>query len=144
MKQIPSFSADIVWARDGFEPDFSNVDKLYDNILKFDPDALLLPRFGFYPPDWWLQEHPEAVGLFSDGAQGSFSVASKEWRDLVEKSLKLYVDYCEQKYGDSIIGYHPCGLSTAEWFYEKTWEEVHSHFEEPFRTGFTEWLKNKL
>ena len=138
-----TFTVDFVWAREGVKPDFSSVDELYDNILKFDPDALLLPRFPVHPPKWWIKEHPEALGVFSDGTQDSFSVASKQWRSLVQKSLQQYIRYCEKKYGDHIIGYHPCALQTAEWFYKRSWESVHSHFEEPFRAGFAEWLQTK-
>lgn len=138
----------IPWAPPGGGPadfPYSLVDKVVQVFLKADPQALLLPRLYLSaPPAWWLKEHPDQRMLFSDGKSiGIASMASEAWREDVLMNLRGYIRYWEEKHGDHVLGYHPSGQHTGEWFYNRSWEPVHSGFEEPMRKGFAEWSKNR-
>ena len=140
---IQSFDVGMPWPKPGEEADFSGVDAILDAMVANDPEVLMLPRFGVLPPSWWYEEHPGHQMLFSDGQKGQFSVASETWRNDMERHLRAFVRHCEAKYGANMLGYHPCGQHTAEWFYDRSWEPVHNGFEEAFRSGFAAWARRK-
>ncbi|MCX5768836.1 MAG: beta-galactosidase [Candidatus Hydrogenedentes bacterium] len=140
---IYSFGMPMPWPRAGTEPDFSEVDRTIETTLREDPQALLLPRFDMIPPGWWLDEHPGDRMLFDDGATVSVSVASEAWRAEMQTHLRALVRHCEAKYGDHILGYHPCGQHTGEWFYERSWEPRLSDFSPAMNTGFRNWVQAK-
>jgi len=140
---IQSFSIDMPWPKPGEEPNWRGVDDPIDLTLANDPEALLLPRFGCGPPGWWLQEHPSEQMRFSDGATVSWSMASELWRAEFPEHLRALVRHCEEKYGDHMLGYHPCGQHTGEWFYERSWEPVLSDFSEPMSAGFRAWAAER-
>jgi len=140
---IHSFVASMPWPRPGEAPDFSGVDEVIDMTLEADPDALLLPRFGMAPPDWWHEKHPGNRMVFSDGREEFFCVASAQWREDFPTHLAAFVRHCEEKYGDHMLGYHPCGQHTGEWFYERSWEPVVSDFSPAMREGFRAWLRER-
>jgi len=132
------------WALpDGNSPDYSVLDSGIRTVLEADPNAFILPRVNVTEPGWWIEKHPDQRMLYSDGPWTKASIASKIWRQDVLENLRSFIRHCEEKYGDHIIGYHPAGQETDEWFYFRSWEPVHNSFEEPFRQGFVEWLKNK-
>ena len=55
--------------------------------------------------------------------------------------LRALVRHCEKEFGDHILGYHPCGQHTGEWFYERSWEERLSDFSPAMNMGFRKWLQ---
>ena len=126
---IYSFHVPMVWKTKGRRPIYStlydidskkksyeNIDEIFDNVIKLDPKALIIPRFYLHPPIWWLDENPEEKMLFSDGQTSRVCIASDKWRDYVKVSVKEFVKHCEKKYGEYIIGYHPTILNTGECF----------------------------
>ncbi len=153
---IYSFHVPMVWKTKGKNPVYSTlykidskkksyekIDKIFDNVIKSDPKALIIPRFYLHPPIWWLNKNPEEKMVFSDGQTNRVCIASAKWRDYVKVSVKEFVRHCEKKYGDKIIGYHPTILNTGECFYERAWENVFSGFEKPLEKGFAKWIANK-
>jgi len=141
-----TFGLPMPWPRPGEEPDFSDVDRMMQIILDHLPDALVMPRFSITAPHWWLDANPGNEMLFSDSEDNPdhvrwVSMASSAWRAEYPVHLKRFVEYLETHWGDHVMGYHPCNLSTAEWFYKRSWEPVHSGFEEPMRLGFIQWLQ---
>ncbi len=153
---IYSFRVPLIWKTTGANPVYSTLydvvttgnyyaplDKVLDDVIKLDPNALIIPRFYLHPPIWWLEENPEEKMLFSDGRANRICIASTKWRNYVKNSVKEFVKHCEKKYGNKIIGYHPTLLNTGECFYERSWENVFSGFEEPLRIGFANWASNK-
>jgi len=138
---IHSFGIPMPWPRPGEAADFSGVDAAVDMTLDADPEALLLPRFGMGPPEWWHEEHPGNRMVFSDGREEYFCVASEAWRADFPEHLAALVRHCEDKYRDHMLGYHPCGQHTGEWFYERSWEPVVSDFSPAMRDGFRAWLR---
>lgn len=137
---IHSMNMPFPWPRRGEEYDWTGVDQAIEWTLAHDPDGLLLPRIGLYPPAWWMEEHPEAAQLFSDGKTEFWSMASTAWLADLEPHLRALVRHCEDRYGDHMLGYHPCGQNTGEWFYGRAWEPVLSDFSPAMTEGFRNWL----
>ena len=133
----------MTWPKPGQEPDFSQADSSLQSILEIDPDALLLPRFGMAPPGWWLDEHPDDKMLFDDGKTHGWSMGSEAWREEMQEHLRALVRHCEAKYGDHMLGYHPCGQHTGEWFYYRSWEARLSDFSPAMSKGFAKWAQAK-
>ncbi len=138
-----SFGIPMPWPEAGKEYDFSEVNRCIGTTLQHDPDALLLPRFGMAPPEWWLAQHPDDRLLFDDGQTVSMSMASEAWRTEMQVHLRALVRHCEKEFGDHILGYHPCGQHTGEWFYERSWEERLSDFSPAMNMGFRKWLQTR-
>jgi hypothetical protein len=140
---IHSFGIDMPWPEPGQQPDWSGVDVMMETTLHCDPQALLLPRFGCAPPEWWLKAHPDDVMRFSDGKTGSMCMASEAWLKDCLVQVRALVRHCEEKYGDHLLGYHPCGQHTGEWFYERSWEPVLSDFAPAMSAGFRRWVRER-
>jgi beta-galactosidase len=140
-----SFSVPMPWPGPGEDRDFSRADQAFETLLGIHPEALCIPRFSCMPPAWWLKAHPEDAMLFSDGERSRhyMSVASEAWRTEMRVHLRAFIRHCETRWGDHVIGYHPCGLSTAEWFYGRAWEPVFSGLEGAMEKGFREWAMKK-
>jgi hypothetical protein len=138
---IQTFGIDCPWPRPGEAPDFGATDKAIELTLSADPQALLLPRFGMAPPAWWQEAHPGDRMLFEDGKVEDFTPASAAWRRDFEPHLRALVKHCEEKYGDHMLGYHPCGQHTGEWFYQRSWEPVLSDFSPAMGAGFQAWAR---
>jgi beta-galactosidase len=142
---IVSFTIGMPWPREGEEPDFrARVDHWVDAVLEANPQALLLPRFGTTsPPDWWVAEHPDDIMLYDDGSRRLASVHSLAWREAAARQVSALVAHLERKYGDHVLGYHPCGQHTGEWFYEKMWEGRLTSLEPVAETAFRRFLSEK-
>lgn len=138
-----SFGIPMPWPKPGEEYNFAGVDRAIQATLAADPDGLLLPRFGMAPPAWWLDEHPDARMLFDDGRTDGFSMASQEWLADALVHLRALVRHCEARFGKNMLGYHPCGQHTGEWFYERSWEPRLSDFSPAMERGFARWLERK-
>lgn len=141
---IHSFGIRMPWPRPGKKPDFTRVDRTLDCVLRADPNGLLLPRFGVEPPAWWIKGHPGHAQTFADGSRGrNVCVSSEPWRREMLRNVRRLVEHCEAKYGDHMLGYHPCAQNTGEWFYPRVWEAKHSGFSKAAREGFVAWLRAK-
>jgi len=138
-----SFGIGMPWPKPGEQPDFARVDEAIEQVLRADPDGLLLPRFGVHPPGWWYDAHPDEALKFDDGSRRPVCAASQIWRTEMVEHVRRLVAHCEQKYGDHMLGYHPCAQHTGEWFYPKTWHARHSGFSPAMQRGFAAWLKRK-
>jgi beta-galactosidase len=138
-----SIGIDMPWPRPGQPNDFSDVDDKMDQVLRADPQALILPRFGVAPPEWWYDQHPDDAMQFDDGRRRLISVASPDWRTAMVEQVRQLVAHCEQKYGRHIFGYHPCAQHTGEWFYERSWEGRHAGFCPTMKRGFANWLRQR-
>ncbi|MBI3923514.1 MAG: beta-galactosidase [Armatimonadetes bacterium] len=135
------------WFKEGESPDFSkhDVDVWVEKALAANPNALLLPRFPTdWPPEWWRKDHSEDEMLFGDGKRnGPASIHSAAWRRDASRQIAILVKHLEEKYGDRIVGYHPCGQTSAEWFFEGMWDGRLASCEGAAREGFRRFLKGK-
>jgi hypothetical protein len=140
---IHSFGIPMPWPRDGQAPNYSGVRQAFEATLKADPDALFLPRFGMGAPGWWQEAHPDECLTFDDGQKRSECPASTLWREESLRHLRALVRYCEAHYGGQMLGYHPCGQHTGEWFYQRSWEPRLSGFSPAMAAGFRRWLREQ-
>jgi beta-galactosidase len=131
------------WPQDGKAPDYTATDAAIDHILSLDPQHLMLPRIGLEAPPWWREAHPGLGQVYDTGNMPMVSPASEEWRRDAEEALRLLIRHLEGKYGEHMLGYHPCAQSAGEWFYDHTWEKIMPCFEEPFRQGFAQWAQSR-
>lgn len=130
--------------------DFSMVDHYCDRILAANPQALIIPRLEMDAPVWWLDENPdermrwEHVAPKDRAANWQWaSPASRKYRREACEALRAVVRHLEEKYGNSIAGYHPAGQNTQEWFTANTWLTGHADYSPAARNAFRLWLREK-
>ena len=140
---IHSFIIPTPWPQPGEEPDYSGVAKAFEATLRADPDALFLPRFALSAPGWWQKEHPDECLRFGNGETHDECPASTLWRKECLVHLRRLVRFCEDNYGDQMLGYHPYGQHSGEWFYQRSWEPSLSGFSPAMTAGFRRWLRDR-
>ena len=64
------------WPAPGQPADWKTVDDACDDILKANPNALLIPRISINPPDWWQKAHPEEMMRWEDSPGGDHPATS--------------------------------------------------------------------
>ena len=138
-----SFPIDLPWPKPGQPADWSAVDLACQQVLAANPRALLLPRMGMTPPDWWQEEHRDDVMQWENGRRGLAVVASPVYRRDAAERLRDLVAHLEARFGDHVAGYHPCGQNTGEWFYEGTWETPLSGYAVADQIAWRLWLKGR-
>jgi len=131
------------WPKEGEDPDYGGAVAAFEATLKADPDALFLPRFGMGAPGWWQEAHADHCLTFDDGQTKSECPASTLWREETVRHLRGLVRFCEDHYGEHMLGYHPCGQHTGEWFYQRSWEPRLSGFSPAMAAGFRRWLAGR-
>ncbi len=136
-----SYPCPMPWPKPGAEADWSGADAACETVLRANPNALLLPRLGMNPPPWWREAHPDDVMQWEDGRRDHMVVASPRYRRDAAERLAALVTHLEEKFGDHVAGYHPCGQNTGEWFYEDTWRRPLSGYAPADAAAWKEWLK---
>lgn len=138
-----SYPCPMPWPKPGVEADWSGVDSMCEQVLRANPNALLLPRMGMNPPPWWREAHPDDVMQWEDGRRDHMVVASPQYRRDAAERLAALVTHLEEKFGDHVAGYHPCGQNTGEWFYEDTWRRPLSGYAPADAAAWKAWLKKR-
>ncbi len=106
--------------------DFGQLDDRIRMVLDNCPEGYIFPRLYLSAPEWWLDQHPEAVVTYDpgDGQPKPFLQAGRRvpcwaspaWRAFVDEGLaKLYAFVNAQPYADRVIGYHLASGTTEEW-----------------------------
>ena len=117
---IVSYICGDSWTGSGEDCDFAELDAMSDRILRANPKALLVPRFGLDAPEAWLRRHP-AARMRYDCTTGQVSrmasVSSPEYRKAACRHLRALIAHMQARYPLSFAGVHPCGQQTHEWFY---------------------------
>jgi len=136
-----SFPIGMPWPEPGKPVDWKTVDASCRMVLKANPQALLLPRVPCDPPRWWQEAHANETMRWEDGSRQHHGVpASAVYRRDLCQQLDRLVRHLEEKFGDRVAGYHPCGQNTGEWFYQDTWRPKLSGYAEADQRGFRDWL----
>lgn len=131
------------WPRPDEKPDFTSIDNVFRQTIEADPEALIIIRYGVDPPQWWLDEHPEAKNFCHDGTPAQQWVGDEEWlREACHWQEEL-IRHIQQRWGDRIVAYHPCGQHTGEWFYIGGWENKIPCFGEGVNRSFRKWLAER-
>lgn len=123
---------------------YNNLKGALDEIVAANPEAKILVRIRFYPPTWWQQKYPDDVIMNEKGMRFHFPcVSSQRFRDDSVKVLKTIIDYCETNYGKNIIGYHPGGGNSCEWFYGNATSALHYGFNKSAVDAWKKWVAKK-
>ncbi len=138
-----SFPIAMPWPKPGEAVDWSGVDSVCEMVLRANPHALLLPRMGMDPPAWWREAHPDDVMQWEDGRRSAAVPASPLYRREAAARLTALVAHIEEKFGEQVAGYHPCGQNTGEWFYHDTWKRPLNGYAPADLVAWREWLKNR-
>ena len=139
-----SFPIAMPWPQLGEAADWSATDNACAQVLQANPNALLLPRFGADPPDWWRKAHPDDTMTWEDGSHQSHAVvASPIYRGAAAARVAALVEHLENKFGDKMAGYHPCGQNTGEWFYQDTWEKWLNGYAAADTNAWRAWLHGR-
>ena len=139
-----------LWPDENGEYDWTTLDSMCDSALRANPNALLIPRIRLNATKSWLDKHPEARAIWEnagadwDGQGWDWaSPSSPLYRKVACETLAAAIRRLEEKYGDSIAGYHPSGQNTSEWFTPNTWGEGYAGFSNADRIAFRQWLADK-
>ncbi len=101
---------------EGEIPDYSIVDRNFDQILKACPDALIFPRVNVNLPQSWEEAHPDELCEKGYHERRRFSYASDLWAQEVKSKLLQLVAHVENSgYADRVIGYQIAAGNTEEW-----------------------------
>jgi len=142
---LVSFPVSRPWPRPEEEVDWKTVDSQCQMVLDANPNALLLPRIGMGAPNWWREAHPDDVMVWDQGPQKHVDtvVASPDFRRDSAERLAALIQHLEEKFGDRVAGYHPCGQNTGEWFYQETWGPALNGYSEGSRKAWRKWLRDR-
>jgi len=148
---IVSFYYPAHWIPQDGKWNWGRLDQICDQILKVNPNALLLPRVCVDAPDWWLKQNPdEKIGWKGEDRSAkvdcrwdSESVSSLKYRQTACQALAALIQHLEARYGDSVIGYHPCGQNTNEWFTINTWIQGFTGYGKADEISWRQWLREK-
>lgn len=140
---IVSFPVHLPWPPPGEPCDWSTSDAQCQTVLDANPHALLLPRIGMEPPAWWRDAHPDDMMVWDqgEGKHRGAVVASPTYRRDAAERLAALVRHLEEKFGERMAGYHPCGQNTGEWFYQETWGPALNGYAVGDQTAWRQWLK---
>ncbi len=118
--------------------------KLFEEVLRRDPEALILPRIQLEPPAAWLAAHPDQRVVFDNGTVGPQSFASEEWLELISGDLERFITWLRgSPFADRVVGLHLCTGYSAEWQSWGLWDGLRGDFSPAFAAFFQSWLKQK-
>ncbi|MCX6908559.1 MAG: beta-galactosidase, partial [Verrucomicrobia bacterium] len=130
--------------------DYQRLDEICDRILLANPHALLIPRPGLNAPKWWLEQNPDENIVWKNNNPQQkengwcwASPASIKYRREACRAMAEFVRHMEEKYGPSVVGYHPYGQNTGEWFTPNTWLAGDADFGQAGLNAWRVWLKKK-
>jgi len=139
-----SFPLAMPWPAPGEPVNWQAADDLCAEVLDANPRALLLPRFGADPPDWWRKAHPDEVMTWEDGSRQHHAVvASPLYRREAAARVAALVEHLESRFGGHMAGYHSCGQNTGEWFYQDTWGTRLNGYAPADTRAWRAWLRER-
>lgn len=139
-----TFPIAMPWPAPGEAVDWQSVEKVCAQVIEANPQALLLPRFGAEPPEWWRKANPGEIMTWEDDSQQHHAVvASPLYRRDAAARVAALVEHLESKFGDHMAGYHPCGQNTGEWFYQDTWENRLNGYAPADTNAWRGWLRGR-
>jgi len=103
--------------------DTKQVDEVFDEILRGNPQALIMPRLHVLQPRWWRVANPtrQVVGYIpacDRHAHGHWDIntfADEKWREEAGVAARALARYVEERYGSNLMGYVICAGDTGEW-----------------------------
>jgi hypothetical protein len=139
-----SFSMPLPWPEPGQAPDWEPVDQCCRRVLNANPGALLMPRVNMEPPQWWKERYPDHVMRWESGPRSyGVCMASPVYRRDAAAHLHALVEHLDATFPESMVGYHPSGQNTGEWFYQDTWGREFSGYAPATVKAWRRWLRDR-
>ena len=124
--------------------DSTNLDAPFLEILREQPGALMFPRIGVTPPQWWIDQHTDERVVFDDGTQGPQSMFSEVWLEDAVRWVEEYARYIRSSpYADHVLGIHICSGYTAEWQSWGLWDDQRGDFSPAAQRAWRAYLGRK-
>lgn len=127
--------------------DWSVMNVRCQQILDANPRAMLLPRIRIYVPQWWREAHPGDMMAWDQEQNqrwsGSPAAASQTYRRDAAAWLNTVIEHLEKTFGQHIIGYHPAGQHTGEWFYPGTHTSALNGYSPATQDSWRDWLRKR-
>ena len=92
---------------------FKNFDRQIEMFKKFANGAKFIIFIQLDAPEAWLEKHKNSLSSFYFLHTAAYD---KEWINAASKYLDVFVNYCEDTYGDDILGYGISAGRSTEWF----------------------------
>ena len=133
------------YVKEGEKPDYTYLENTLKAVVENNPNAKILVRIRFYPSQKWLQENPDSTLTFDNGTKSTTfpSMSSLKFRKESQEVLRKIIDYSEKHYGKNIIGYHPGGGNSCEWFYPNSHGPTFSGYDASTQQAWNRWLTKK-
>ncbi len=111
------------WPGESEEAVYARGEAFFDAFLEADPDALFIPRLRTEGSAAWMAEHPNELVQHADGSKADMTCLASElwWNTLTESYARAIRHFENSRFAERIIGYHPCGQNTGEWFHYEYW-----------------------
>ncbi len=125
-------------ARTG-ERRYGPIDDVLQMMAENAPDALILPRLIFSPPNSWERANPNEMSRYDDGETGDVSLGSRLfWEGEADATLRAAVEYVAQgDHAHRIAGFY---LEHGEWLLDK---DRGPDVSEANTSAFRTWLRAK-
>lgn len=137
-----SFAAPNCWTSEDKPADWAPLDNLCRQIAAVNPGVLLVPRMDANAPDWWLKKHPDARMVYDGNKIAHYScVSDRAYRVDVCAHLETICRHLMEAFPDNFAGIHPCGQNTGEWFYQDSWQQPLSGYDQATKSAFRQWLR---
>ena len=127
--------------------DIGAADAVVREVLRGNPDALIMPRISVNAPDWWLREHPDEECQYVRGPDGKRSRSGRQsfssgpWRRDAGEALRRFIEHVQKSdYADHFIGYH-VDAGPCEWFWD--WGPGLRDYAPGHERSFRQWLSGR-
>lgn len=102
--------------------DYAQLDAIMREVVRADPQALVMPRVYVNGPGWWLQQHPDEecqyIGAGKKKRGGRQSFSSALWQREAGEALRQFIQHIQASdYADHIFAYH-VEAGPMEWFWD--------------------------
>jgi len=151
-----------MWFEDGTF-DITPARKQVQGVQEVCPGAALYLRFHFHMPEWWRDQNPQEMTVYTDvdeyqvgvdygfkriidddfRAQRRESLASKKWMEDATRMTKRFIDeFQKTPEAQYLVGLHIAGAVYGEWHY---WGFMYNEPDqsEAMHQWFREWLSQK-
>ena len=112
--QAPCFGKPLF---DTDEPDWEEFDRLFYEVLKACPDAVIFPRMNLSPSEAWERANPDELCDWGAVELHRPCFSSDKWLCEMMKNYALAIEHVEASdYADHVVGYMFAAGNTEEWF----------------------------
>ena len=114
ISQAPCFGNPLF---DTDEPDWEEFDRLFHEVLKVCPDALIFPRMNISVNETWERANPDELCDWGAVELHRPCFSSDKWLEEMKRNYALAIEHVEASdYAEHVIGYMFVAGNTEEWY----------------------------